>query len=213
MNNELLIAICWSVGAFVLTAFVVYLDYRRDQRRIKREARKDVLVVSVGAAGGGGSGRRGSSATLDKDGKHQTPAATGVVPTLNPAGRIETAMLPGPLFANVQRLPFPTRPGLHAKSVKDFYKRKCGGFEVLQPIMKEPHWYRFDYEPTHTLPYRLRVFNRAHRTGKRKDPTARTMAFSTAGKRSKALDAFVAMHLAEAANRGQVNTTVWRRPK
>ena len=96
--------------------------------------------------------------------------------------------------------------------------------------MKQPHWYRFDYEPTHTLPYRLRVFNRAHRTGKRKDPTARTMAFATAAKRSKALDAFVAMHLAEAAkrlteaaNRGQANTTtskiiaastqVWRRPE
>jgi len=188
MNNELFIGISCVASWFIVTALIVYMDYCRDQERTKRESRKG--------------------------GKHATPAARGVVPTLHPARRIEPATLPGPLFANVQRLPFPTKPGLHAKSVKDLYKRKCGGFDVLQPIMKEPHWYRFDYEPTHTLPYRLRVFNRAHRTGKRNDPTARTMAFSTPGKRSKALDAFVAMHFAEAAKRGCNNLpTVWKRPQ
>ena len=101
MNNDLLIAICCSAGAFVVISFIVYMEFRRDKERTKRESRKG--------------------------GKHAIPKPRGVIATLNPAGRIEMATLPGPLFANVKRLPFPSKPGLHAKSIAHFYERKGGG--------------------------------------------------------------------------------------
>lgn len=181
MNNELLIGIVWSACGLTVTAFVIYLEYRRERQ----------------------------TSNTDKGGKHTTANPRQSVATFNVSERTEFA--PGTLFANV-KLPFPSTPGLHAKSVKDFYERKCGGYEVLKPIMTQPLWYRFDYEPTHTLRYRLRVFNRYHKTGKSNDPTARTMAFATAAKRAKALDAFIALHMSKADERGE-SSKIWRRPE